>query len=370
MNKTLVLVVVLAAIVGAIVWLQEPQAAKEVVRVMPVTAGAQEAQTQQAEQATTCRARMPEKKSGSLAPELAGIEGYINAQNITLGELVGKKVILVDFWTYSCINCQRTLPYLAAWHEKYNGAGLEIIGVHAPEFAFEKKYENVLRAVEKWNIGYPVVLDNNHQTWNAWHNRYWPAKYLIDIDGYVMWYHYGEGSYAETENKIQALLAERAERLCLNETMNGIVTAVGAQRVDFEKINTPEIYLGSVFTRGNFGSKEGLPAGQTVTYAPSAALDKNHIYLEGTWYVDTDHVRLVSKTGKIVLRYDAKNVNIVASGEPGSDIAVSRDDASLESKRVDVEDLYNVIVGEDYGEHVVQLDVTGEGFKLYTFTFG
>jgi thiol-disulfide isomerase/thioredoxin len=279
-------------------------------------------------------------------------------------------VILVDFWTYSCINCQRTLPYLAAWYEKYKDAGLEIIGVHAPEFAFEKKYENVQRAVDKWGIGYPVVLDNNHRTWNAWSNRYWPAKYLIDIDGYVTWYHFGEGAYEETENKIQALLAERAERLCLNETMNGIVTVAAAQRVDFEKINTPEIYLGSVFTRGNFGSKEGLPAGQTVTYAPVKAVDKNNVYLEGTWYVDTDHVRLVSETGRVTLRYDAKNANIVASGEPGSDVAVVLDGAPQGDKHVDVEDLYTVVAGEDYGEHVVQLDVTGAGFKLYTFTFG
>src|SRR3989344_3502091 len=145
------------------------------------------------------------------ARDLVSPEGYINTDNITLAELVGKKVILVDFWTYSCINCQRTQPYLNAWYEKYRAAGLEIIGVHTPEFEFEKNYENVKRAVEKAGIKYPVVQDNDYATWQAYGNRYWPRKYLIDIDGYIVYDHIGEGGYEETERKIQELLSMSVE---------------------------------------------------------------------------------------------------------------------------------------------------------------
>lgn len=120
------------------------------------------------------------------AKELVNPDGYINADNITIAGNIGKNIILVDFWTYSCINCQRTLPYLTAWYDKYKDDGFVIVGVHTPEFDFEKKYDNVLKATQKWNITYPVVLDNEHQTWTAYNNRYWPRKYLIDIDGFIV----------------------------------------------------------------------------------------------------------------------------------------------------------------------------------------
>jgi thiol-disulfide isomerase/thioredoxin len=310
------------------------------------------------------------KKSGTPAPELAGIAGFINTDGITLPELVGKKVVLVDIWTYSCINCQRTLPYLTAWHQKYKGKGLEIVGVHSPEFAFEKEYGNVKRAVEKFGIKYPVVLDNDHATWNAFNNRYWPAKYLIDIDGYIAWQHFGEGAYEEAERKIQELLMERAGRLGMSDGIVSEMSEVAAETPDFGKINTPEIYLGSVFTRGNFGNKEGLPGGNTITYSLPEKVEPDEVYLEGTWYVDSDHVRLVGDTGRVVLNYDAKNVNIVASSEDVSDVAVFVDKRSQGVMNVKDEDLYNVVTGEDYGAHTLSLRVQGSGFKLYTFTFG
>ena len=145
--------------------------------------------------------------------ELANPDGYLNTDHdITIGEYIGKKVILVDFWTYSCINCQRTLPYLTSWDEKYRDEGLLIIGVHTPEFGFEKEYDNVKRAIEKFNIKYPVVQDNEYQTWRAYKNRYWPRKYLIDIDGYIVYDHIGEGAYDETEEKIREVLKERASK--------------------------------------------------------------------------------------------------------------------------------------------------------------
>ncbi|MBI4121430.1 MAG: redoxin domain-containing protein, partial [Candidatus Ryanbacteria bacterium] len=147
------------------------------------------------------------------AKEISSPDAFINTSGISIGELVGKKVILIDFWTYSCINCQRTQPYLNAWYKKYRDQGLEIIGIHTPEFEFEKKLENVQEAVRQAGIQYPVALDNDYSTWTAYKNRFWPRKYLIDIDGYIIYDHAGEGAYDETERKIQEALLERAMRL-------------------------------------------------------------------------------------------------------------------------------------------------------------
>lgn len=344
MSRKIAFVILLALVIGAIIYLQEPT--REVERVSPAT----------------------QKQNGIPAPELVGISGYINTDGIKIADLVGKKVILVDFWTYSCINCQRTLPYLTMWYDKYKDKGLEIIGIHAPEFEFEKKYENVQRAVEKWNIKYPVVLDNDHSTWNAFMNRYWPHKYLIDIDGYIVWDHIGEGGYAEAEKKIQELLEERMSKLGMTGSIPSEVSEVEAPKVEFGKIGTPEIYLGYEFTRGNFGNKEGLPEGQAVTYSLPDTMRSNQVYLEGTWFVDSDHVRLVSNTGKVVLKYNAKNVNIVASA-PDSDITIFVDDKEISKIKVKEDDLYT-LVNAEYGKHTLIFDVYGSGFKLYTFTFG
>src|SRR5688572_7548455 len=159
-----------------------------------------------------------DKSQFKLDQELIDVNGYINSEPITLADLRGK-VVLVDFWTYSCINCIRTIPYLNAWHEKYADNGLVIVGVHTPEFEFEKDYNNVKAAVEKFDIQYPVAQDNEKGTWEAYENRYWPRKYLIDNEGYVRYDHIGEGAYAETEKVIQSLLAERAASIGLNATI-------------------------------------------------------------------------------------------------------------------------------------------------------
>ena len=150
-----------------------------------------------------------DKSQFRMTPELARISGYINTDPVTLEELRGN-VVLVDFWTYSCINCIRTIPYLNAWHDKYADDGLVIVGVHTPEFEFEKDYNNVKAAVEEFKIQYAVVQDNEKGTWKEYENRYWPRKYLIDNEGYIRYDHIGEGSYAETEKVIQSLLSERA----------------------------------------------------------------------------------------------------------------------------------------------------------------
>ena len=184
-----------------------------------------------------------------MAKELVNPDGYINVDNITISELIGKKVILVDFWTYSCINCQRTLPYLVAWYNRYKDDGFIIIGVHTPEFDFEKDYNNVVEATKKWGITYPVVQDNEYQTWRAYNNRYWPRKYLIDIDGFIVYDHIGEGAYDETEMKIRELLDERRQVLGIGEELTNDMAVVKPETTEFSKITTPEIYFGYGFQK-------------------------------------------------------------------------------------------------------------------------
>jgi thiol-disulfide isomerase/thioredoxin len=143
------------------------------------------------------------------AEEITAPTGFINTDGVSINEARGEKVVLLDFWTYACFNCQNTQPHLNAWHEEYSDEGLFIIGVHTPEFGFERDQENVERAVQEAGIEYPVVLDNDYATWDAYDQRYWPAMYLIDVDGFVRYRHFGEGAYEQTEDRIQELLAER-----------------------------------------------------------------------------------------------------------------------------------------------------------------
>ncbi|PJC45308.1 thiol-disulfide isomerase, partial [Candidatus Pacearchaeota archaeon CG_4_9_14_0_2_um_filter_30_8] len=171
------------------------------------------------------------------AKELVHPDGFININPFNLSDYIGKKVILLDFWTYSCINCQRTFPYLESWNEKYSDKGLLIIGIHTPEFNFEKEYNNVQKATEEFGIKYPVVLDNNYLTWQAYGNQYWPREYLIDIDGFIVHDHIGEGGYAETETAIQDALKERLEVLGMNETINSGLTQ-GNSTIQFSGIKT------------------------------------------------------------------------------------------------------------------------------------
>jgi len=315
----------------------------------------------------------------SKAPELAGISGYINApDNISIASLRGK-VVLVDFWTYSCINCIRTLPYLTAWDERYRDEGLVIIGVHTPEFEFEKDRANVEMAVEEYGIMYPVVQDNGFATWRAYGNRYWPRKYLIDAEGFIRYDHIGEGGYDETEEQIRELLAERDSELDMGGLVSG---SVDAAQVDFSRIGSPELYLGTDFARAPLGNSEGFRPGESVEYALPEDFVKNLVYLEGTWTNTPDCMELSSDSGSVVLRYEAKNVNIVAGGDADITLlldgkAPSADDLGADATVVDGQAdartgelrLYSLIDSE-YGERTLRIDVSGPGFCLYTFTFG
>lgn len=318
------------------------------------------------------------QKAHPIAPELQGITGYLNIPNnqetITLQEHIGKKVILIDFWTYTCINCQRTFPYLKEWWRKYKDQGLLIIGVHAPEFEFEKKRENVENAIKEFQLEYPVVQDNNFQTWNAYNNRYWPAKYLVDIDGFIVYRHFGEGKYEETEKKIQELLEERAQVLQEKMEMQKETSSPEVDTPDFEKIRTPEIYFGYQFAYGRnlIGNKEGFSPDHEVTYAlpPQEERKENHAYLEGTWYNDKDYMELRSNEGKITLKFEAKKVNIVAGSEDLTTITiVAKENETRILLTIQDHTLYNILSLEEYSKHDLEIEAK-KGFRIYTFTFG
>jgi thiol-disulfide isomerase/thioredoxin len=334
-----------------------------------------------------------DKSQFKKAPNFAEITGYINTEPINLKDLKGK-VVLVDFWTYSCINCIRTIPYLVDWNEKYADKGLVIVGIHSPEFEFEKNIDNVKAAVQKYGLKYPVLQDNDKGTWDAYQNRYWPRKYLIDNEGYIRYDHIGEGGYAETEKVIQSLLTERAAQtgisgINLNINTN-TTTPKNVQTVDFAKVNTPELYFGYQLARAPLGNPEGFKPNQIVTYSvpQRSDLKPNAIYLIGDWKNNADNMELQSDSGRIALVYSAKSVNIVAGGKGAAaagaaELSISEDGAGLTNKSgrgidlsdqgklvVDGQRLYNLSMHEEYDWHSLIVDVKGKGFQIYTFTFG
>lgn len=324
-----------------------------------------------------------DKSRFKTAPDLAGIAHYLNTTPEELEARIGDSVVLYDIWTYSCINCLRTLPYITAWDEKYADQGLLIIGVHSPEFEFEKDVDNVRRAVEKHGIEYPVVLDNDWETWDAFENRYWPRKYVADHEGYVRYDRIGEGGYQETERVIQMLLAERAAAL-------GMQAAAAEPLVDLDEFQhtafrTPELYFGYYFAqnRNNLGSSEGFNPGRTIEYERPDGVEHNKFYMVGTWTNGRDGMSLPDgEDGSVLLRYSAKEVNIVTAGAgvirmlvdgaPVSpDIAGHDVDPDTGLITTDEPRLYNVVSAESSSTHELELQIdNGGGFEIFTFTFG
>ncbi len=282
------------------------------------------------------------------APEITAPSGFINTSGapITLGQFKGKKVVLVDFWTYSCINCLRTLPYLSAWYKKYSDQGLEIVSIHTPEFAFEKVQKNVQDAVNRLGIKYPVVMDNNYGTWNAFGNQYWPREYLVDIDGFIVHDAVGEGAYDETEAAIQKALTERADILGTGKISSGIVAPTDVINMDPNQVGSQETYFG------------------TNRAEPGAS------YLSGAWNLTPEYAETSDTNAKIIYKYNAKNVYFVASSPLGSNIKVYLDQKLVKTVFIKDNKLYTLIEGTDYGEHTLEIDVTSGTLDAYTFTFG
>ena len=313
-----------------------------------------------------------------IAPELVGISGYINTTPDELKASMKDKVVLYDFWTYTCINCIRTFPYLTAWNEKYSDKGLLIIGVHSPEFEFEKDPNNVKMAVKKYDLTYPIVQDNDHKTWDAFGNRYWPAEYLTDSLGHIRHTHFGEGNYDETEKVIQQLLDERNQRFGLDVTADQ--SLVDIKEHQFGNQQTPELYFGYnlAFGRDFLGNSEGFHAGQTVTYSLPSNVRQDHFYLEGQWQNLPDSMKLVSQNGKIVLPYYAKDVHIVAANKADLQILLDGNPITTDNAGADVQNgiahvsenrLYNLVSNNVAEQHTLTI-IAQPGFEIYTFTFG
>ena len=343
------------------------------------------------------------------APEFAQISGYINTPNnnspITLSSLRGK-VVLLYIWTYTCINSIRPMPYIDDWNQKYSNKGLVIVGVHSPEFQFEKNYANVKDAVQRFGITYPVIIDSDHGTWNAYGNNYWPRFYLIDTQGYIRYDHIGEGGYDQIEKSIQSLLAERAalmgaKEISFSTKPTTVIKPRSLYYIDLRQSTTPEIYVGYNTARTPLGNPEGFKPDQTVSYSiPSNTNFKPSIaYLQGKWKNNPDNMELQNDTGKIALVYYAKSINIVAGGRGEgivsndndndkssagggygqaagnstakiSDNSLGQDLSSDGSFRIDGQRLYNLAIHNNYAVHYILINVKGKGFQFYTFTFG
>ena len=314
------------------------------------------------------------------APEIADPSGFINTdgQPIKISDYVGKKVVLIDFWTYSCINCQRTLPYVKAWYDKYSPQGLEIISIHTPEFGFEKVQSNVQKAVDGFGVKYPVVLDNNYGTFDAFDSHYWPNKYLIDIDGFVTYNHAGEGDYDVMEEQIQKALAERNTVLGQNmKVSNDIVAPDGVVSVG-RGLGSPETYFGSNRNKYLSNGVQGMTGIQTLT-VPNT-INSNSLYLGGAWNFNPEFAE-ANTGGTITYKYKAKNVYFVASSQSGTKVRITIDGKPLGSVAgkdvssdgtltIKDERLYNIISGGDYSEHVMTIETLSPGLDAYTFTFG
>ncbi len=304
------------------------------------------------------------------APEFTGIDHWLNSQPLTLAQLRGK-VVLVDFWTYSCINCIRTLPYVEGWYQKYAADGLVIVGVHTPEFAFEHDTNNVSAAIARYGITYPVAQDNEFKTWNAYSNEYWPADYLIDATGHIRDEHFGEGDYDKTEANIRALLEEAGKSALPGASAaNGGVPIAGGQ--------TPETYLGSDRAAGFQGS---YPGDGTQTFALPAQLDPNAWGLDGTWEVSPQYIT-ASKTGdKLELSFQARDVYLVMSapGSVGAHVTVTGAGAAAQGTEdvsasgeltVSTARLYHLVHLPAAAQGTVTITFDEPGAQAFAFTFG
>jgi cytochrome c biogenesis protein CcdA/thiol-disulfide isomerase/thioredoxin len=313
-------------------------------------------------------------------PPLAGVTQWLNSPPLT-AEAIKGKVVLIDFWTYSCINCLRAIPYVSAWSKKYKDQGLVVIGVHAPEFAFEKNVRNVQAAVADLKIDYPVAIDNDYAIWRAFGNQYWPAHYFIDAEGRIRHHHFGEGEYGESERVIQQLLAEAGKTVAADIVS---VNASGAEaEADMANVGSPETYVG--YERAeNFISPGGAIEDARHVYA-AAAPRLNEWALSGDWTVGKEDALLNEKGGSIVYRFHARDLHLVLG--PGPDGAPVRFRVTIDgaapgnSHGVDVDaDGQGTVTGQrlyqlirqsgKITDHTLEIEFLDPGVQAYAFTFG
>ena len=289
------------------------------------------------------------------APEFAGIDHWFNSPPLRLSGLRGK-VVLIDFWAYSCINCIRAMPHVEHLYETYKDKGLVVVGVHSPEFDFEHDPSNVRSAIERMGITYPVAMDSHLDTWNAWRNQYWPAQYLIDPDGRLIGHHYGEGGYEKMENAIRLLLG---------------LPMLAPRRADtFEPGpgDTPELHLGSAGQKG-FGSPQSGSDGRRRFSAP-ARLPLHRFALAGTWEITPQYARSAGTQSELQLRFKAAKLYVVASADQPTVLEVTVDGKPQAPVTVQGSRAYTLFDSHDDREHLLLLRVPAEGLRVYSFTFG
>lgn len=302
-----------------------------------------------------------------MAPEIIPGGVWLNSAPLSIKELRGK-VVLVDFWTYSCINCQRTFPYLKSWWNKYKNEGLVIIGVHSPEFEFEKSEKNLRMAISDFQLPYPIVQDNNFATWKAFNNNYWPAKYIIDKDGYIRFTHFGEGNYDEVEKTIQSLLMESGAKIATTEIKNPTYQIYA---------KTPETYLG--YGRlSNFASPENIIQDTIAKYSFPQNLLQNDVAYEGQWMVTKEFAN-PQKGAKLSLDFNAKEVYLVMRTKGKQSSVKVHLDNDLKSLGIDAlngtvfvnqDRLYKLINLTTPGRHTLELEFEDSDAEIFAFTFG
>ena len=339
---------------------------------------------------------------GDFAPEFAGIAGWINSDPLTMTELQGR-VVLIDFWTYTCINCIRTYPFLKLWNSRYADDGLVIVGVHTPEFEFEKDFDNVADASQKDGIVWPIAQDNDFRTWRAFSNRFWPAKYLIDKDGLVRYTHFGEGAYAETEEIIRELLIEAGAELNdenLPLPADQVVDSTFLTSSNGEV--TRELYGGYERGRNDLLYGQGGYVHQELYYQTINTianleepdeLDPHVIYFQGPWYIGPESARHATESNgyedSLCLVYSARSVNAVLTSDSGEPykvrLTVGGDYLTNENKGTDIiigddgesylwvteAKLYNIIENPSWERREkLRMSSNSDDFGLFAFTFG
>ena len=315
-------------------------------------------------------------------PPLNGAVQWLNSPPLDAQALKGK-VVLVDFWTYSCINCLRTLPYVKAWAEKYRDQGLVVIGVHAPEFAFERDVGNVTKAMKALGINYPVAIDNDYRIWRAFNNEYWPAHYFADAQGRIRYHHFGEGDYAESERVIQQLLREAGAKTVADGLINADAKGV-QQAPDMNQVLSPETYVG--YQRAeHFVAQSGLVPDKVATYNPPANLALNDWSLGGQWAVGAERATASAPASRIVYRFHARDLHLVLG--PGADGKPVRFKVSIDgqapgdahgvdvaadgSGRVTEQRLYQLVRQTDaVRDRTFTIEFLDPGVSAYAFTFG
>lgn len=315
-------------------------------------------------------------------PNLDGAVQWLNSPPLTAESLRGK-VVLIDFWTYSCINCLRTLPYITAWADKYRDQGLVVIGVHSPEFAFEQDVDNVTQAMKKLGISYPVAIDNDFKIWRAFDNQYWPAHYFVDAKGHIRYHHFGEGNYAESEQVIQQLLREAGHK----DVSSDLITAKASgvqQGSDGQDMRSPETYVGYGRSE-NFASTPDIAPDKNATYQLPAQPTLNQWGVEGQWMIGSEQATLVAAGGKIGYRFHARDLHLVLGpGQDGKPVrfkvmidgkapgnAHGTDVAPDGSGTVTEQRLYQLVRQPgDVADHSFTIEFLDPGVSAYAFTFG